>query len=220
MRCRLYFFTFTVMFMALLVVNLTAPASVSATGESCQDPEALGRWAVILSPGPETGVPWGGYHVTIAGYSNMHACSCDDDTAYICVSPLCSCCDNEAILRKYFKSLFNDKPWHLHGDLPALLEWSGIWTQTFQSEILDTLANKLEVEGFEKIKGPDHPTSPGKKGTPWHITLTADKTFSKATVAAFKREKTDWYLWLVPAAPQECIDHGTNCPTWTRIDPL
>jgi hypothetical protein len=50
--------------------------------------------------------------------------------------------------------------------------------------------------------------------------LTEDKAFSKTMVAAFKREKTDWYLWLAPAPPQECIDHGTNCPTWTRIDPL
>jgi hypothetical protein len=218
MRCRLYYFI--VMFMTLLSANLSAPDSLSAAGGSCENPEALGRWAVILSPGPETGVPWGGYHVTIAGYSSMHACGCDDDTACNCVSPLCCCGDNEAILRKYFKSIFADNPWHLHGDLPALREWSGIWTQTFQSEILDKLANKLDVEGFEKIKGPDHPTSPGKKGTPWHITLTADKTFSKATITAFKREKTDWYLWLVPAAPQECIDNGTNCPTWTRIDPL
>jgi hypothetical protein len=218
MRCRLYFFT--VMFMALLLVNLTAPDSVRAAGESCQDPEALGRWAVILSPGPETGVPWGGYHVTIAGYSSMHACDCDNDTAYICVSPLCACGDKEAILRKYFKLLFNDKPWHLHGDLPALSKWSGLWTQTFQSDILDKLANKLDVEGFDNIKGPDHPTSPGKNGTPWHITLTADKTDSEDMVAAFKSEKTDWYLWLVPAPRQECIDDGINCPTWTRIDPL
>lgn len=220
MRCRLYFFTFTVMFMALLLVNLTAPGSVGAEGGSCQDPEALGRWAVILSPGPETGVPWGGYHITIAGYSDMHACDCDDDTAYNCVSPLCLCGGDGAILRKYIKSLFNDKPWHLHGNLPVLSQWSGLWTQTLQSEILDKLANELDVEGFDKIKGPDHPAGPGKKGTPWHITLTADKTFSKATVAAFKRDKTDWYLWLVPAAPQECIDQGTNCPTWTRIDSL
>ncbi len=218
MRCRPYFFT--VMFMTLSLVNLTAPASVRAAGESCQDPEALDRWAVILSPGPETGVPWGGYHVTIAGYSSMHTCDCDDDTACICVSPLCCCGDNKAILRKYFKSLFNDKPWHLHGNLPALSNWSGIWTQTLRSEILDKLANKLDIEGFDKIKGPDHPTNPGKTGTPWHITLTADKTFSKATVAAFKSEKTDWYLWLVSTPPQECIDDGTNCPTWSRIDPL
>ena len=218
MRCRLYFFT--VMFMALLLVNLTAPDSVRAAGESCQDPEALGRWGVILSPGPETGVPWGGYHVTIAGYSSMQACDCDDDTACICVNPLCCCGDKEAILRKYFKLLFNDKPWHLHGDLPALSEWSGIWTQTFRSDILDKLANKLDVEGFDKIKGPDHPTSPGKSGTPWHISLTADQTDSEDMVAAFKSEKTDWYLWLVPAPPQECINYGTNCPTWTRIDPL
>jgi hypothetical protein len=32
------------------------------------------KYAVYLSPGYEENVKWGGYHVTITGFSNSHAC--------------------------------------------------------------------------------------------------------------------------------------------------
>ena len=205
-------------FFTLLVflISISVAGSVHAR-DTCLDPSTEQRWAVILSPGPEDGVPWGGYHVTLAGYSNMHACNCDK--CGLCESPQCCCDDKETLLRGAFKAFFKNTPWHLHGDLPRLQNWSGTWTQPFESAALNRLANYLDQEGFEKIKGPEHPDESGRM-TPWHITLSEDKTRSAAKVAAFKRNQTDWYLWLVPSPPQECIRAGTNCPTWHRIERL
>ncbi len=188
------------------------------------------KWAVILSPGPEDGVPWGGYHVTITGYSDSHTCRWDWGETWVCG-------DLGKILSHYYHDddLFNGEGWHLHdpphGHLPYLRQWDversegkteRVWVQTFDSDTLDTLAGELEHEGFDKIKGPEHtrkidPNTGKVKVTPWHISLTGNKKNSQNLVDDWKNFKVDWYLWLVPEPSDNCIDHGKGCPTWTRI---
>lgn len=154
----------------------------------------VAKWAVVLSPGPKPGIPWGGYHITIAGYSKA----------------------NGGLSKKYFlegayKSLFHGKPWHLHGNLPNFLKWNGTYTQIFQSHTLDELSDKLVSGGFDKIKGPKQ----GK--VPWHISLQTDHAGSKRIIDEFKRGKTNWYLWQVPESSKACQSYGTGCPSWQKI---
>ena len=65
---------FTFSLVVLMALSLSpiypiAPASVYADQTLFEDLTYSGEWGVILSPGPQEGVPWGGYHVTITGYS-------------------------------------------------------------------------------------------------------------------------------------------------------
>ena len=176
---------------ASLLLNTLSPAPVLAA-ESQFNREG---WAVILSPGPKHGVPWGGYHVTLTGYSNKHSCLGKD-----------SC---RKILADCGRSVHG---WHLHGKLDKLSRWKGIYTQTFGSKTLDRLVTELAGKGFDKIKGPQH------SGTPWHISLINDEKKSKEIVRIFKDNKVPWYLWLVPYPGDSCIERGTGCPSWKRIE--
>jgi hypothetical protein len=101
----------------------------------------------------------------------------------------------------------------LHGDLPALKDWKGTYTQTFKSQILDKLADRLAASGFDRIKGP------GYADTPWHISLNGDYADSESIVEMFENEKTDWYLWRVPepAPDSDCVKSGIDCPSWQPI---
>ncbi|MFZ2447436.1 MAG: hypothetical protein WAW37_13855 [Syntrophobacteraceae bacterium] len=178
----------------LLSAGLGFPGAVRAEWKGAGS-SGHQKWAVILSPGPKKGVSWGGYHVTITGYDEKNGGQGKAES-----------------LRRAFKSLFHGQPWHLHGNLPALANWKGAWTQTFDSRTLDDLADRLAAEGFERIKGPR------RVHTPWHISLRGDSAASKKLVEAFKRQKTNWYLWLVPEPDAACRDQGTGCPHWKRID--
>lgn len=185
---------------ALLVLAFFLLAGLAPPVPTCAGPKPAGssgreKWTVILSPGPQSGVHWGGYHVTIAGYSESNGGNGKAES-----------------LRRAFKGLFHSKPWHLHGALPALANWKGIWTQTFKSRILDDLANRLEADGFDQIKGPIH------AHTAWHVSLLGDHSASRRKIESFERGKTKWYLWQVPEPPKACRDHGTGCPRWKRID--
>jgi len=152
--------------------------------------------AVILSPGPTPGVAWGGYHITITGYSRLHAC--------LLGPPSC-----ETLLRADFRDGFHGRPWHLHGHLPRLVQWKGVWTQTLDSDTLDDLAADLHRQGFEKIKGP------AASAVDWHISLGSDEVAARAQVKVLRGE--DWYLWLVPQSGDACHTHGVSCPAWTLI---
>lgn len=199
----------------VLTVILGAMTAVSiATDE---------KWAVILSPGPEAGVPWGGYHVTVTGYSDQHTCRWDWGETIVC--------GDLAYLTKILSYYYHDdevfggKAWHVHGQLPNLDKWNGIWTQTFASDMLDTLAQELDHESFNQLKGPDHAKKFNKhtgqdEPIPWHISLTEHKGESQDLVHHFKDGKVDWYLWLVPGPPSDnCQQHGTDCPLkrWQQI---
>ena len=192
--------------MVMLLFSLMTPLSLSADESPCTDPSNAEKWAVILSPGPQQGVPWGGYHVTITGYSNSHACQCEERC--------CRCRDLSKILAYYYLTIFQGKSWHLHGNLPDLRNWKGVWTQVFPSSMLDGLAQEIENEGFDRIKGPHHAS------TAWHISLTTQKKASKEIVTEFKHDKVAWYLWLVPWPGKSCQVDGTDCPLdrWKQIE--
>jgi hypothetical protein len=177
-----------------LPVGLASPVSTSAEQEQTSS-AGLVKWAVILSPGQVPKVPWGGYHVTIAGYSVKNG---GQKKA-------------EFLVREY-KILFNGKPWYLHGTLPALENWKGTWTQVFPSRTLDELGYRLEEGGFDKIKGPLYAR------TPWHISLLEDKSASKSEIKSFEQDRTEWYLWLAPEPPLSCREDGTGCPPWDLIN--
>lgn len=184
----------------LLVLAFSLLAGFASLVPTCAEPKPASssgreKWAVILSPGQQPGVPWGGYHATITGYSESNG---DYGKA--------------ESLRRAFKTLFLKKPWHLHGALPALERWKGIWTQTFNSRILDDLANRLKADGFDRIKGPAYAR------TAWHVSLLGDYRASMSEIESFKHGKTKWYLWQVPEPPKACQDHGTDCPRWKLID--
>lgn len=176
-----------------LLTGLSLPVSIYAAQKPANFSNSA-QWAVILSPGPQPGVPWGGYHVTIAGYSKANGGL-----------------NKKNSLEGAFKSVFHGKPWHLHGNLPDLVKWKGIYTQVFKSHTLDELSGRLAAEGFDSIKGPDHIK------TPWHISLQRDHAASKRKVMEFTRGKTNWYLWQVPKPSKTCEEYGTSCPYWQKI---
>lgn len=159
------------------------------------------KMAVILSPGPQQGVPWGGYHVTVTGYSDRHACIQNNSCG--------------SVLAHEFKSVFHGKPWRLHGDLPLMKKDPHLarWIQKFESHTLSELAKKLEHAGFDKIKGPAH------SGMAWHVTLDHDFSSSRAKIEELKHHKVDWHLWLVPEPGSACRDKGIDCrpDRWRRI---
>jgi hypothetical protein len=192
------------------LIHLISPASVCANLTLYEDLADSGEWAVILSPGPQEGVPWGGYHVTITGYSKTNACS-----------------RSEQFLSHNFRAVFSGQPWHLHGKLPNLKRWSQTdpktktktywWTQTFDSDVLDQLADQLKNEGFDAVKGPKY------TDTQWHITLlqtdaegVRNKAVSDKIIDKFtnKEGPVDWYLWLLPKSNEQCQKYGTQCPDW------
>ena len=73
-----------------------APSPRAATGE---------KYAVVLSIGPQAGVPWGGYHVTITGYSSSHACVWNPKQhKKVCASPA-------PILSSAWRNYFGGQPW-------------------------------------------------------------------------------------------------------------
>ncbi len=181
--------------LAFFMLAGLAPPVPTGAGQEPANSAGREKWAVILSPGPQDGVPWGGYHATIAGYSETNG---GDEKA--------------ESLRRAFTILFHGEPWHLHGALPALETWKGRWTQTFNSRILDELANRLQADGFDLIKGPI------RTRTAWHISMLGNYSASQAEIESLKKGKTDWYLWQVPEPPKACIKHGRDCPPWNRID--
>lgn len=188
---RLISKSWTVLVATFFILKLIFPVSLFAAHKPVNASQL--KWAIILSPGPKPGVPWGGYHVTIAGYSKAN-------------TP-----EKKNFLENAYKSAFHGKPWHLHGMLPDLVKWKGTYTQTFKSHTLDELAGKLALGGFDKIKGPNH------ANVPWHISLHSDFATSQRKNNEFKLNKTNWYLWQVPEPNKTCQEHGTGCPSWHKV---
>lgn len=105
---------------ALLVLAFFLLAGLAPPVPTCAGPKPAGssgreKWTVILSPGPQSGVHWGGYHVTIAGYSESNGGNGKAES-----------------LRRAFKGLFHSKPWHLHGGPSRSCELEGYMDPDFQ----------------------------------------------------------------------------------------
>lgn len=180
-----------------------AVVAVSAGDAATQDALAAGcrahQYAVYLSPHYENGVRWGGYHVTLTGFSTNHVCHGS----------------MEAVLRKAwqqaqggrqysFESKSYKKDYHEHA---FQYPWGRRWGISFKSGMLtQKLMPLLRAGGFEKLK------------SQWHVSLYS--TSAKDAVAMFDKhlKGKPWKLYLVPLPDKVCQDEGKNCPNnWTEI---
>jgi hypothetical protein len=128
----------------LLVMLLPAlgPAIVSddAWATACR----AHQYAVYLSPGYEKGVRWGGYHVTLTGFSADHVCHGS----------------MEAALRKAWRQAQGGKPYSFKSktykkDYQALAikhPWGLRWGVSFKSGMLKKLTKLLGEDGFKQLK--------------------------------------------------------------------
>lgn len=166
------------------------------------------KYAVYLSPGYEENVKWGGYHVTITGFSNSHACQKSQKT----------------ILNNIWKEIHNAHPYSFR----KKVEGKDYWIETkhdkngndlgyrvsFNSDLLDKFAAKLKQQKFERIKGKKHSKS-------WHITLNiSSNENSELARAQFDAlRKKDWKLWLVREPSKACQCNGEQCDSnyWQEI---
>lgn len=183
----------------LLVILVAALAGVVATEDTLASECRAHRYAVYLSPGHEIGVRWGGYHVTLTGFSANHVCHGS----------------MEAILRKAWHEANGSKPFSFKSKLYTKdyrerafqYPWGKRWGIGFKS---GTLTNKLipllKKGGFEMLK------------SQWHISLYSNS--AHGAVAMFDghlKDKT-WKLYLVPMPDKACQDRGTNCANdWIEI---
>lgn len=149
-RRRLFSLSLVLLVLTFFLFKLISPLPLYAR-QKLNSHNVL-KWAVILSPGPTPGVPWGGYHITITGYSKANGGL-----------------SKKTFLEGAYKTVLHGRPWHLHGNHPNLVKWKGTYTQILISHTLDELSSKLVTGGFDNIKGPNQ----GK--VPWHISLHSDR---------------------------------------------
>jgi hypothetical protein len=181
-----------------IVVLLLATATIGATApQSSGDvsPARAHEYAVYFSPGPEKGIPWGGYHVTVTGYSDAHAPGKSQ----------------KAILANAWNNIFHDKPQHLgkaKGDGKDGYTFSRKsakdgWRVDFTNASLDKLEKYLQKHGFEKAGSTRHKPY-------WHISLYG-KDKQDAVQKFNHLAQKGWRLWLVPRdGPWEAIGSNTR----------
>lgn len=157
------------------------------------------KYAVYLSPGFEPYVRWGGYHVTLTGFSANHDCGGS----------------MEAVLRDAWHHAQGGKPFSFESksrgkDYRAKEfehPWGRRWGISFKSKMLtDKLAPMLRKGRFENVK------------SNWHISLYS----SSATGAVHQFEShlknKPWRLFLVRLPSKSCQDEAKGCINdWTLI---
>jgi hypothetical protein len=152
------------------------------------------EYAVYLSPGFRKGVRWGGYHVTVTGFSASHAAGKSQ----------------KKILGTAWHKFFRGKAWHFTKKegidcwfkRPAHLGWQ----VNFESKTLQDLATYLRTHGFKGVR------------KNWHVSLYgATKAGARHRLAQLKTR--DWHLWLVRKPGKECQLHGKGCraDAWEQI---
>lgn len=163
-------------------------------------------YGVILSPGPQAGLPWGGYHITVAGYSARHACRKNTNTG-------CYSCRNLLpLVRRIWRSEFRSTPWHLHEPISSLKNSAEGWRLNVKSTTLNRAISQLKRAGFQSLKGPKH------ANFPWHISLHASsKDRARDIVEDLESSDTPWHLWLAPECSKQCKEKGLGCPEWEMI---
>ncbi|HML30710.1 MAG TPA: hypothetical protein PKE16_18095, partial [Hyphomicrobium sp.] len=163
----------------LLVILVAALAGVVATEPASASECRARRYAVYLSPHYEKGVRWGGYHVTLTGFSANHVCHGS----------------MEAVLRKAWHEANGGKPFSFDSKIykkdyrehsfqyPEGKRW-GI---SFNSGMLsNTLIPLLKKGGFEMLK------------SQWHISLYSNSAHDAVVMFDSHLKHKPWQLYLVP----------------------
>jgi hypothetical protein len=170
-----------------------------------QSPAARNHeYAIYLSPGFEKGDHWGGYHVTITGFSNMHASGKSEK--------------NEA--KKAWYDANGGKPYSfankkLGKDYGAVYLGSEYgWSIEFYSNTLDQLAKELNGKGFKNVRN-----AKGSKNHKWHISLYCKTKNDAINKFETYLKNKPWYLFEVRKPSSDCQKHGTNCDKtyWNKI---
>lgn len=183
----------------LLVILVAALAGIAGTEPASASQCRAHRYAVYLSPHYEKGVRWGGYHVTLTGFSANHVCHGS----------------MESVLRNAWHEANGGKPYSFDSKIykkdyrehPFQYAWGKGWGITFKSGMLtNKLMPLLKKGGFEMPK------------SQWHISLYSNSAHD--AVAMFDRhlKHKPWKLYLVPMPDKACQDQGKSCANnWTEI---
>jgi hypothetical protein len=168
----------------------------SALGAGCHEHS----YAVYLSPRFQSGVRWGGYHVTLVGFSANHACSGG----------------MTKVLQSAWRQVQGGKPYSFKSKTQGRdyeahrfqYPWGQQWGIAFKSGVLTRkLLPLLRKGGFENLK------------SHWHVSLYADS--AKAAIAKFdgSLKGVPWRLFLVRLPDKLCQDKGKGCrqSDWTEV---
>lgn len=112
----------------LLVIVLLALESATLSDNAWAAACRAHQYAVYLSPGYEQGVRWGGYHVTLTGFSANHVCHGSMD----------------AVLRKAWRQAQGGKPYSFQSKINKKdyqahafqYPWGRRWGISFKSGVL------------------------------------------------------------------------------------
>lgn len=138
------------------------------------------EYAVYLSPGRDTKIPWNGYHVSITGFSKANAPHEK----------------NMKALAKAWREIFQKKSYHFSKPTEKGKEYkfrdptpSDGWRVDFKSDLLDKLERFLEKNGFDRVGSTRHKPY-------WHISLYG-KSEHDAKKKLSELAEQEWHLWLV-----------------------
>lgn len=150
--------------------------------------KAQDTYAIYLSPGPSAGLPYGGYHVTIAGFQNKQ---------------FTTTMKNEVIAA--WTKVNAGKPYNFlnTGGKFRLINHQLGYGFYFKSKVLNALSTELRKS--KDIKGV-------KYGN-WHVTLYQKNAVS----AAFLFETLDQLPWTLWEVRKHTDSNGVVTYHWTKI---
>ncbi len=119
---------------------------------------------------------WGGCHITLSGFSTKNG----DNTKLIAAAQIA-----EKTL-----NVKNTAPWK--PDDWTVKNWKQVWTIVIKSGTLNKVADMLNKEGFERIKGPKH--TPNK--TAFHISVPHAKSKEEAEEYARSLSDNNWFITI------------------------
>lgn len=171
-------------------------------------PQALAQhdneYAIYLSPGFEEGKHWGGYHVTVTGFSDDHAPGKSE----------------KAEARKAWDGANGGKAYSFANKVRGKDYWAedigngygyGI---KFKSDTLDKLAQDLSRKKFKSVRNAD-----GSKNYVWHISLYSKS--EKEALETFEKhlKNKPWKLFEVRKPCSDCQSIGKRCDEgyWKEI---
>jgi 2'-5' RNA ligase len=163
------------------------------------------EYAIYLSPGFEEGAHWGGYHVTITGFSNEHALGKSE--------------------KEEAKKAWNEANGGKEYSFANKKRGKDYWAEDignefgygikFYSDTLDRLAKDLINRKFKDVKFKE-----GSKNFIWHISLYC-KTKEEA-IEKFEKyfKNKPWKLFEVRWPSSDCRNKGTTCNKdyWIEIN--
>ncbi|MCC3246032.1 hypothetical protein LG047_11920 [Methylocystis sp. WRRC1] len=161
-------------------------------------------WGVYLSPGFEPGVRWGGHHVTIAGFNREQACRFGKGGM-------------EMALEQTWRNLHQMRPFRFTNPADAQNIVVGVMlgkqpVTTFQSPLLNRLADQLYSRDFKQLHGPKYSV----KKEPWHVSL-----YTKTIYVEWANIKLEpWRLFMVREPSWLCAHKGVDChkKDWIEVN--